>query len=383
MNPRPRIGVDFHVLTGKFQGSRSHLVGLYGALLRLCPQYDFFFFCSEPQRVKALPGFELPHAHAVAMPYGNALSRLGWHLPRLRRQLRLDVLHLQYARPWWGGGAHAVTIHDVLFEAFPQYFTPFFVARSRLFMRAAARGADLLFTVSEYSRQEIAQRYGVSAARISVLLNAVDPARFHPPRPEQAQRDAQALARRGLEPGGYLLTVGRIEPRKNHEILLQAYAALPGTPPPLLIVGQRDFGYGGFNAALARLPAQHSVHILDDVDDDELPLLYRHARLFAYPSAAEGFGMPPLEAMASGTPVITSTGSALPEVMGDAGLLVEPEAAALAAALQRLLDDPELATQLAARGLQRAAGFRWESAAAVLAERLHQHFSATGYALPA
>ena len=356
-----RIGVDFHAFDGKFQGSRSHLIGLYRAMVALCPDMHFVFFLDKVAELAALPGFDRPNVTCVHMPPANPLVRLAWQLPRLRRRHRIDILHTQYITPLWGGGRTVVTIHDVLFEPFPQFFTPFFVWRSRWLFRRSACRADAVMTVSEYSRQEIAHRYGVPASRIGLLLNAVDPLVFHP---AGGASDDEVLLRRGLLPRGFFLTVGRIEPRKDHATLLRAYARLGTGAPPLVIVGQRDFGYGDFEAALAALPRGADVRVWSDVGDEELPVLMRQAMAMAYPSLAEGFGMPPLEAMACGTPVITTSTTALPEVVGDAGLLMPPgDEVSLAAHMQCLMNDQGLRTTLSRKGLERAACFTWDAAA--------------------
>lgn len=367
---RIRIGVDFHVFDGKFQGSRSHLIGIFGELTRLCPEFDFVFLLEKTDELGKVPGFSEQNVERVFMPHAGPLKRLGWQLPRLRRALKLDLLHTQYVIPLLPALGNAVTIHDVLFEPFPEFFGRFFVLRSRMMMRWSARKADLLYTVSEYSRAEIAARYGADASRIGVLHNAVDRAAFFP-----GEAGADLVRARGLVPGAYLLTVGRIEPRKNHAGLIQAYARLEGSPPPLVIVGQRDFGYGDFEAAMANMPADREVVVLSDVGDKELPALYRHAQVFAYPSFAEGFGMPPLEAMASGVPVITTRSTALPEVVGDAGLLVAPrDVSGLQEALARLINNPALRADLIAKGLARAEQFTWKRTAEVLAQSYRAYF---------
>lgn len=366
-----RIGVDFHVFDGKFQGSRSHLIGIFGELTKLCPEFEFVFLLEKVDELAKLPGFAEPNVQRVRMPHASALKRLGLQLPRLRRELALDLLHTQYVMPLQPAAGNAVTIHDVLFEPYPQYFSRLFVLRSRLLMRWSARRCDLLFTVSDYSRQEISKRYGVPAERIHVLHNAVDRRVFFPGREGESLVQAH-----GLRSGAYLLTVGRIEPRKNHAALLRAYRALQGKVPPLVIVGQRDFGYGDFESELALMPPGHSVIVLSNVGDGELPALYRHALAFVYPSFAEGFGMPPLEALASGVPVVTSDSTAIPEVVGDAGLLVDPSAAtSLRVALSRILADAPLRSQLAARGLERADRYTWRRSAEVLASVYRAHFN--------
>ncbi len=353
--------MDFHVIDGKFQGSRSHLLGLFAALVQRHSQHRYFFFLEGVEALRAMPAFRGDHVTLVRSSMASSMIRLAWQLPRLRRRYRLDVLHTQYILPLGAARGNAVTIHDILFENYPQFFTWTFVRRSRLLVPWSARHADLLCTVSEFSRRELEQRYGIKAP-IVVLPNAVDE-RFHP-----GNDGSELIHRRGLEPRQYILSVGRIEPRKNYPSLLKAYSAMEGHVPPLVIVGQRDFKSAAFEAALAALPPERRPIILSDVRDEELPAFYRHALLFAYPSFAEGFGMPPLEAMASGTPVIAASTTALPEVLGTAALLIDPtDERALCQALQRLCADAELRARLIAAGLAQARQFTWNDAAARLA----------------
>lgn len=363
-----RIGVDFHAFDGKFQGSRSHLIGLYRAVVARCPDIHFVFFLDKVSELRRLEGFALPNVTCVRMPTRNPLTRLGWQLPLLRWRHRIDVMHTQYIVPLWGMKSTIVTIHDVLFEPYPQFFTPFFVWRSKRLFRWSAKVADVVMTVSEYSRTELATRYGVERKRIGLLLNAVDRQVFHP---RDVDADASVMDRRQLAKGQYILSVGRIEPRKDHATLLRAYALQGPQSPPLVIVGQRDFGYGDFERALKELPAWCDVRLLSDVDDTELPILMRHAQIFVYPSLAEGFGMPPLEAMACGAPVITTNTTALPEVVGDAGLTFQPgDHIDLAEKIGLLLSGQGLVADMRKRGLERAAEFSWHNAAASFCDAL-------------
>ena len=365
---RPLLGVDFHVWDGIFQGSRSHLLGLYRAAIRQAPEIDFVFFLDGVQSLRdAHPEFAAPNVRLVRMPQRPALWRLGWQLPWLQHRHRLDVLHLQYRLPFmrlpFGRPvATACTIHDVLFETHPQYFSRFFTWHSRITFRHAARRADVLCTVSQFSRDELVRLYGVAPQHIAVTCNGVDFARFYPGIDGLAQ--VQAL---GLEPGAYLLTVGRLEPRKNHAALVRAYALLPADAPPLVIVGQRDFSYGALFDEITRLGLAGRVRHIDNVADAALPALLRHAAVFVYPAFAEGFGMPVAEAMASGVPVITSNTTALPEVAGPGALLVSPGADAdLAQAMARVLVDTALCQRLVAAGLLHVRQFDWAVSAAVL-----------------
>ncbi len=365
MSRRPRIGVDMHVVDGIFQGSRTHVLELYAALLPLLPQFDFHLLCEQPQRLLDFSSaFALPHVHHMHMPSANPAKRLCWQLPSLQRRLALDLLHTQYILPVPCLCPAVVTIHDVLFETHPQYFGRLFRLRSMLLMRWSAQRAAHVFTVSDYSRDTILQRYSVQAERVSVTHNGADLCRFYP-----GPEGIELVRTLGLSPQGYLLSVGRLEPRKNHANLLRAYAQLGHLAPPLVIAGQRHFGFEEAFTEIDRLGLRGRVHLLDHVGDDVLPALYRHALLFAYPTWAEGFGMPPLEAMASGVPVITSYTTALPEVVGEAGLLVDPaDPSALAAALRRLLDEPGLRETLSNRGLAQAQRFQWRRSAQTVAQ---------------
>jgi glycosyltransferase involved in cell wall biosynthesis len=260
-------------------------------------------------------------------------------------------------------------VHDVLFETHPQYFGAGFVRMARWSARRAVRRARLTLTVSEYSRREIARHYHIDAGRVILTPNAVDPQRFHPPAAGGPDADEAAiLGRWGLRPGNYLCMLGRLEPRKNHASLVRAYARLGADAPPLVIVGQRDFAYESVFTLIQSLHLERRVSFLEDVDDEALPVVLRHARLMVYPSEAEGFGMPVLEALASGVPVITSNTTSLPEVAGDAAWLVQPgETGGLTLALQEALAEPPARTrERIGRGLQQAAKFNWHDAASNL-----------------
>lgn len=379
---RPRVGVDFHTFDGLYQGSRSHLLGLYGAAVEQAPELDFVLMSGAPEALRqAHPAFAAANVVCAELPHVGGIARLGWQLALARRRHAIDLLHVQYRLPLWAGGPCACTVHDVLFETHPQFFTPGFVRLARWTSRIAVRRAALLFTVSRFSRDELVRLYGVDPARVAVTANGVDADRFH--LPAAAGSAANALERavleaHGLGAGTYLCTVGRIEPRKNHLGLLQAYARLRTPRPPLVVIGQRDFSDAPVFEAARALDLGEDLRFLEQVDDAALPVLLRHALAFAYPSFAEGFGMPVAEAMASGVPVLTSDTTALPEVAGSAALYADPhEPAQIALALQRLVDDAGLRQRLAAEGLVRAEALDWQAPAAVLVSALRGYF-ATG-----
>jgi glycosyltransferase involved in cell wall biosynthesis len=357
---RKRVGIDFHVVDGKFQGSRTHVIELFAQTIAQAPEIDFYLFLDQPQTlINIHPAFTLPHVHPVHMRASNPLVRLYSLLPKLCKHYALDIIHTQYILPWPVPCHRVVTVHDILFETHPQFFTKLFVLRSRLFIRWATRHAEHVFTVSRFCKQEIARLYQVPQERMTVIYNGADTARFKP-----GQDGLELVHARGLQSQGYILSVGRLEPRKNHQALVLAYAQLPQDAPPLVLVGQRDFHFAGVFEAITRHGLQERVKILENVGDAELPALYRHAQIFAYPAFAEGFGMPPLEAMASGTPVLSSNTTAIPEIVDQAGVLVDPhDVHQIAQALNQLLSSPEQRARLAHEGRARATTFSWVSPA--------------------
>jgi len=297
-------------------------------------------------------------------------AQLSWHQWRQR----IDLLHVQYRLPFVSLGACACTIHDVLFETHPQFFPKSFALMSRMASRAAINHADLLFTVSRYTRHAMADVYRIDPATIAVTYNAVDGERFHP-----YPAANELCARYGLVPNGYVCTVGRLEPRKNHLTLIRAYAELPAglRGYPLVIIGQRDFDFDAIHELARSAGLEQSIRFIENASDDELPVLLSQASLFVYPSWAEGFGMPVLEAMACGVPVITSTTTSMPEVAGDAAQLVDPgDARALAQAIEAdLTMSPGERSRRIASGLRQAGRFDWQRSARVLVDHFRQHLT--------
>lgn len=356
-----RIGLDFHVVAGKYQGSRTHVIEMFSRAIDDSPDIEFFAFTEEPSvLLRSATSFSKPNVHIVPIRNLGPIARLNWQLPYYSVKLRLDAIHTQYMIPFPVVCRRIVTVHDVLYESHGEYFSRLFRARSRLLIRLAATRADHVITVSEYSKSEISGRYGVNPDRISILHNGVDVDHFR----IATDNEASTLRSIGLAEGEYILTVGRLEPRKNHVALVRAYSELGTSAPPLIIVGQRDFGYASLFKCISELNLTQRVRILDNINDSMLPIVYRGARFFVYPTAAEGFGIPLIEAMAAGTPVITTNSTAIPEIVGNAAILVPPNnIQELSKQMKELLDDFDRMKTLRLQGFAQAAKFSWSNSA--------------------
>jgi glycosyltransferase involved in cell wall biosynthesis len=297
---------------------------------------------------------------------GNRLMRIAWEqglLPRRVRRAGADVLHCPaYVAPALGRTPMVVTVHDLLVYTHPGLCKRLNVLHYRLMMPRAVRRAAVVHCTSNWTQALVHEQFP-KAGRTEVLHPCVDDI-FHP-RAQRAER-RRVLDRYGLEQAP-ILFVGNVEPKKGIGTLLDAVALLEqrGHTRPLLVVGTEGWRYGRLPERMARMESRGTVVRTGYVPRSELPALYRTAAVFAFPSTVEGFGIPPLEAMACGTPVVCAMHSGLIESAGDAALTVPPGSPeTLARALHRTLAHPELHSHLRRAGLERAEQFRWRRAAA-------------------
>jgi len=355
-----RILIDAHMVGERESGNERYIMNLIMALDTLAPPADFIVAASHPELFAGK--FRNPKRWRVEPVSAPAWRRLGYELPNLARRERVNLMHVTYAGPLWSGCKVLTTVHDVSFRPHPEWFSN----RDRLVLRIGV-GATLMsgaevITISEYTRAEIIRHYGVPGNRIHVAHLAGDPCfRLLP-----VGNGGGALASMGIRVP-YILAVGNLQPRKNLGGLIRAVASLKrnnGKPFQLVIAGKAKWRDSDIFSEVRRLSLEEDVCFLGYVPDEVLTILYNNASVFAYPSLYEGFGLPVLEAMACGAPVVSSRCTSLPEVAGDAALMVDPtDRSGLADVLGEVLNDEVLQATLREKGLKQAARFSWAQTA--------------------
>jgi len=303
-------------------------------------------------------------------------TSMRWQLPRLEWLTRFDVLFApNFLPPPTRTRRLVLTIHDLAFRLFPETASPG-IRRWLEQLDQALRQAAEVIVVSEATRRDLLDLYPVDPGRVTVVHHGIDRERFRPAPSEEVE---EVRRRYGID-GPYLLFVGGLEPRKNLPTLVRAWSGLPADARPRLVIagGSVPWNPAGriaLEEALAALPTQARRGVVRTgyLHHQDRVALYTGAEALAFPSRYEGFGLPVLEAMSCGTPVLTSNVSALPEVAGDAAVLVDPlDESAIADAIRRILEDRTLRDRLRDAGRARAAAFTWEETARRTAEVLHR-----------
>jgi glycosyltransferase involved in cell wall biosynthesis len=299
------------------------------------------------------------------LPTSRPVVRIFWEQvvqPFALRKERVDLLHaLAFVAPLLSPCPSVVTIYDLSFLIYPDSFKRSKRFYLDLFTRLSARKARRIIAISDSTKRDVVRLLGVSPDKVGVVYCGIGEA-FRPLDEDQV---AAFRSKRGL-PERFILFVGTIEPRKNVTRLIEAFADLRFAICDLRLVigGAKGWFYEDVFARVEELGLEGEVMFPGYIPVSELPLWYNAAELFVYPSLYEGFGLPPLEAMACGTPVVTANTSSLPEVVGEAGLTVDPlDVEGLAEAMRRVLGDEALRQEMRERGLQRAKGFSWTKTA--------------------
>ena len=359
-----RIAIDAHSVGTGLGGNESYATNLIEALAEIDQTNRYTLYVTKREAVERFgnrwPNFlvrsTLPHTPLIRIPLTLSAE--------LRRN-PVDVLHVQFTSPPFSPCPVVVSIHDLSFEHLPETFKWRSRKQLRITVRRTARQASQVIALSEYARNDIVNTYQVSPERISVIPLSAG-AHFRPiVNEEELQRVRQTY---GIK-GEYMLSVGAIQPRKNLGRLVAAYARLRRAKPEvklpkLVLAGKCGWLYDETFRAIKELELSEAVIVTGYVPENDLPALYSGAVCFIYPSYFEGFGLPPLEAMQCGVPVIAGDRTSLPEVVGDAGILVDPyDVDALAAALEKVVSDADLRSELSVKGLARAKLFEWRETA--------------------
>ncbi len=370
-----KIGIDCSLVPGERAGIGQYAYYLVQALSRIDQEneyrlYPVFYYTFHPDYRQV----DLPHTPNMRVAFRRLPAswlRVLRHsrAPWFAREWvlgRMDVVHsTSFSAPRFHSHRKrlVMTVYDLSFLTHPECHTPENVAHALQGSRDAVAWADALIAISQHTRQDLIERMGASPDRIVVTPLAPNPLCV---RVADPQRLAQVRAVYGLPPD-FILFVGSLEPRKNIPRLLAAYARLASAlrrEVHIVIAGGAGWLNEDIKTKVHEPGLADRVHFIGYVKEEDLPAVYSLATVFAYPSLYEGFGLPVLEAMQCGIPVLTSNVSALPEITGDAALLVSPtDVEEIAHGLTRLLEHEELRTALRARGYLRAQGFSWERCA--------------------
>lgn len=359
------VVIDVSAAVHRRAGLGRYAESLVRALVRYTSG-EYALFYNRERGIEPLASLESLRAYSVALGYKpwrmlvwlGQLARVGfdWLVPGAELFHATEHLLLPLR-----GVPTVLTVHDLIFRHLPAHHKPLNRWYLNWTMPLYCRRATRVIAVSQHTRQDLIALYGVAPEKVTVVYEAADP-RF---RPQQPERIAEVRARYGL-PSRYLLFVGTLEPRKNLVGVLEAFERVYAgrLTDGLVVVGKRGWLYEGFFARLEASPARQAVLFPGYVPDEDLPAIYAGAQALVFPSFYEGFGLPVLEAMACGTPVVCSDRGSLPEVAGDAALLVDPgDGEAIVEAVRSLLSREDLREVYRRRGLERAGQFSWERAA--------------------
>src|SRR5437870_5195040 len=364
-----RIAIDAHSVGARLGGNETYAINLIEALAEIDQTNLYTLYVTKRDAIDRFanrwPNFTvrqtLPHTPLVRIPL--TLSR------ELRRN-PVDVLHVQYTAPPFAPCPIVTTIHDLAFEHLPETFNRRSWMQLRLTVRRTARRSAQIITVSEYSRQDICKTYRIPSERIRVTPEAASEKFF----PVTGGTELKAIRETyGIE-RDYILSLCSIQPRKNLIRLVEAYSLLRKSsadvkPPQLVLAGKRGWRDHETLRAVKRESVADDIVFTGYVAEKHLNALYSGATCFVYPSYFEGFGLPILEAMKCGTPVVAGNRTSVPEVAGEAAVLFDPfDTNSLVDAFQRLLPDPEFRATLSAKGLQRASEFTWKTTARLTLE---------------
>jgi len=353
-----RIALDCRTVTAPKTGDRTYALNLSRALAAVGLDDEFLLYTWESTSLTQLPQ---PNVQPVVLPASPGWTWTPFVFPRDLQRRGAHVAHVQYIIPPVAPCPIVTTIHDVAFRRYPHLFPPKHRLLLNWLIPLAAANSAAVITGSEATKRDLLEFYDLPEEKVTVTPYAAD-SLYQPMDPVEARRAVQS--RHGV-PLPYLLSVGVLQPRKNLPRLVRAYNRIAKSiPHRLVLVGKEGWAGDELRQAVAQAPVGREPIFTGYVADADLPALYAGADLFVYPSLYEGFGLPPLEAMACGAPVLTSNVSSLPEVVGNAAVTIDPhDEAAIADGIQALLADPARREALSAAGVEHSRLFSWERTA--------------------
>lgn len=367
-----KIGINGRFLVAKQTGVQRAAYNLTRSLVAIDRRNQYFLFTGESQIGN--PDWDYPNVELITSPLkvGDNLRNHWWEqftLPRLAKKHGVDILHSPAnMAPLFYKGPAIVHIHDLCFVVNPQWYSYLFHSVYNFLIPRLARKATRVITNSNNSRNDLLQFCNIDAGRVNLIYWAVDESFTPDPEPE-----ADRLVE--IPEEGYILYVGSLEPRKNISNLVEAFQRLrnqyPNLKTKLILIGGESPLFADVRLKIKRY--REDVIFKGFVNDLALREYYRRATVVAYPSLYEGFGLPPLEAMASGTPVVTSMTSSIPEVVGDAALMVSPyDYQQLSDALAQVILDENLRQHLRKKGLEQVKRFSWKIVARSIIAVYHE-----------
>jgi glycosyltransferase involved in cell wall biosynthesis len=350
-----RVGIDAHSIGSGQSGNETYYRTLLQGLDRVDGAHEYVVYGTNHSALLDLR-LDRKRFRIYQVKPATPYARIPFAMPWKANHDRLDVFHAQFIVPPFLKCRTVTTIPDIAFEHYPEFFPAYHVAWSRRLVPWSARRADHVITVSQYSKSDLVNLYNVDPEKITVTYEAAEEDYY----PRDRERAREYIAERYRLERPFVLYVGRIQARKNLIRLVEAFRQVrrAGFEYDLVLVGKSEWNNEPVAARIVELGLSRNVVITGYVPQEDLPWFYNAADVFAYPSFFEGFGLPVMEAMACGTPVITSAGSSLEEIAGGAALIVDPrDLNSIKVALERLLGDKTLRRDLGHAGIGRSSKF--------------------------
>jgi glycosyltransferase involved in cell wall biosynthesis len=364
-----KIGIDIREAFKEKAGKGYYTIHLVSNLLKIDKKNKYLFFTDQP--IEALSGHENTEIRLIEA------SGLKWHRKVLKESYKQNIDIFFSPTSYIIPAIHnpkkisvLMTVHDLISFLYPQKHNKKAVIIERLLLKKALKKSAHILSVSKNTKSDICNRFSCNSRKISVIPNAASDV-FRPLENE----DLIYFKEEKQLPDKFIFSAGTLEPRKNYDILIRAFSKIKSEFPKykLLIAGKKGWNYENIFKTVEDLDMGDSVKFLDYIPERDLVRLYNLATVFAYVSLYEGFGIPPLEAMQSGCPVITSNVSSIPEVVNDAAILVNPEKEEdIAQAMKKLLGSPEMQSGLRKKGLKQAEKFSWKKSAQKLLNLLEK-----------